>query len=59
MILGRISLPMALSANDQFLWLPLIKTGSKQTYIAKKYGATPATLNNWLKMNEIHVKEEF
>jgi DNA invertase Pin-like site-specific DNA recombinase len=39
--------------------IALLKTGSRQTYIAKKYGCTPATLNNWLKRNEIHVKEEF
>lgn len=39
--------------------IALLKTGSRQTYIAKKYGATPATLNNWLKRNEIHIKEEF
>lgn len=37
----------------------LLKTGSSQVYIAKKYGATPATLGNWLKKNEIHVEAEY
>ena len=39
--------------------IAFLKTGSRQTYIAKKYGCTPATLNNWMKRNEIQVKEEF
>ncbi len=39
--------------------IALLKTGSRQTYIAKKYKCTPVTPNNWLKRNEIHVKEEF
>jgi len=37
--------------------IALLKTGSRQTYISKKYGCTPATLNNWLKMNEIDAKK--
>jgi DNA invertase Pin-like site-specific DNA recombinase len=39
--------------------IALLKTGSRQTYIAMRYGCTPPTLNNWLKRNEIQVKEEF
>lgn len=41
--------------------IALLKTGSRQTYISKKYRCTPATLNNWLKKNEIDVRklEEF
>jgi len=35
----------------------LLKTGSRQTYIAKKFGCTPATLSNWIKKNDIPVKE--
>jgi DNA invertase Pin-like site-specific DNA recombinase len=37
--------------------IALLKTGSRQTYIAKRYGCTPATLNHWLKKNEIDVKK--
>ena len=39
--------------------IALLKTGSRQTYIAKKYGCTPATVTNWLKKNKINVKEEY
>ena len=31
--------------------ISLIKTGSKQTYIAKKYGTTQPNLYNWLRKN--------
>ena len=37
----------------------LLKTGSKQTYIAKKYKCTPATLHNWLKKSGISTEPEF
>jgi DNA invertase Pin-like site-specific DNA recombinase len=39
--------------------IALLKTGSRQSYISKRYGCTPATLCNWLKKNKIDVKEEF
>ena len=60
MMPGRISLPMALSANDQFFWLSLIKTGSKQTYIAKKYGTSQPNIYNWPKKNRLQdIKPEY
>ena len=31
----------------------LLKTGSRQTYLAKKYGCAPATLNNFIRKNGI------
>ncbi len=31
----------------------LLRNGSKQTYVAKRYGTTPANLSNWLKKNKI------
>jgi len=33
--------------------ISLIKTGSKQTYIAKKYGTSQPNLYNWLKKNRL------
>ena len=33
--------------------IALLKTGSRQTYIAKKYGVTPATVTNWMRKNKI------
>jgi DNA invertase Pin-like site-specific DNA recombinase len=30
-----------------------LKTASRQTWIAKKYGCSPATLGNWIKKNKI------
>jgi DNA invertase Pin-like site-specific DNA recombinase len=39
--------------------IALLKTGSRQNYIARKYKVTPATVNNWLKKNEISVKEVY
>jgi len=37
--------------------IALLKTGSRQNYIARRYGATPATLCNWLSKNNISVKD--
>jgi DNA invertase Pin-like site-specific DNA recombinase len=37
----------------------LLKTGSRQSYIAKKYGCTSATLINWKKKNKISVTEDY
>ena len=34
----------------------MLKTGTRQNYIAKKYGCTPATLNNWIKKNGISIE---
>ncbi len=34
----------------------LLRNGSKQTYIAKRYGTTPANLNVWLKKRNIDYK---
>ena len=31
----------------------LLKNGSTQAYIAKRYGTTAANLNNWIKKNKI------
>ena len=31
----------------------LLKTGSRQVYLAKKYGCAPATLNNYIRKNGI------
>ena len=39
--------------------IALLKTGSKQNYIAKKYKVTPATMSNYLKKNEIRVAPEY
>ncbi len=33
----------------------LLKNGSPKTFIAKRYGTTPANLYNWMKKNEIDV----
>jgi DNA invertase Pin-like site-specific DNA recombinase len=33
--------------------IALLNNGSSKTFIARKYGTTPANLYNWLKMNEI------
>jgi DNA invertase Pin-like site-specific DNA recombinase len=32
----------------------LLKNGSTQAYIAKRYGTTPPNLNNWIKKNKIN-----
>jgi len=32
----------------------LLKTGSTKTYLAMKFGVTPATLHNWLKKNRLN-----
>jgi len=40
--------------------ISLIKTGSKQTYIAKKYGTTQPNLYNWLRKNGLRdIKPEY
>ena len=40
--------------------ISLIKTGSKQTYIAKKYATTQPNLYNWLKKNGLRdIKAEY
>lgn len=40
--------------------ISLLKTGSKNNYIAKKYHCTPGNLTNWLKRNELtNVKPEY
>lgn len=40
--------------------ISLIKTGSKQTYIAKKYGTSQPNLYNWLKKNGLQdIKPEY
>lgn len=39
--------------------IALLKTGTRQTYIAKKYKCTPATVTNWLKKNKIAIKEDY
>jgi len=39
--------------------IALLRTGTRQTYIAKKYGCTPATLNNWIKKNKVSIKEVY
>jgi DNA invertase Pin-like site-specific DNA recombinase len=39
--------------------IALLKTGSRQTYIARKYKVTPATVNNWLKKNKIVIEEDY
>jgi DNA invertase Pin-like site-specific DNA recombinase len=31
----------------------LLQNGSKQSFIANRYGATEATLSNWIKKNKI------
>ena len=36
----------------------LLKDGSPKTFIAKRYGTTPANLHNWLKKNKIDVKPD-
>ncbi|MCK5506138.1 MAG: resolvase, partial [Thermodesulfovibrionia bacterium] len=38
--------------------IALLKVGSRQNYIAKKYGCTPATLTNWIKKNKISTKPD-
>lgn len=37
----------------------LLKTGTTQTYISKKYKVTPATICNWLKKNQIVIEETY
>jgi DNA invertase Pin-like site-specific DNA recombinase len=40
--------------------ISLIKTGSTQIYIAKKYGTTQPNLYNWLNKNGLHdIKPEY
>jgi DNA invertase Pin-like site-specific DNA recombinase len=40
--------------------ISLIKTGSKQTYIAKKYGTTQPNLYNWIRQNGLQdIKPEY
>ena len=39
--------------------IALLKTGSKQNYIAKRYGCTPGTLTQWLKKRNIDVEPVF
>ena len=39
--------------------IALLKTGTRQNYIAKKYKCTPATVTNWLKKNKIVIEESF
>ncbi len=39
--------------------IALLKTGSRQNYIAKKFGCTSANLYNWIKKNKINVKEVY
>lgn len=39
--------------------IALLKTGSRQNYIAQKYGVTPAALNQWLKKHKIKVVPDF
>ena len=36
----------------------LLKNGSPKTFIAKRFGTTPANLYNWMKKNNIEVKED-
>jgi DNA invertase Pin-like site-specific DNA recombinase len=36
----------------------LLKDGSPKTFIAKRYGTTPANLHNWLKKNKIDAKPD-
>ena len=38
--------------------IALLKTGSRQNYIAKRYGVTPASLSNWIKRREIDKKPD-
>jgi len=37
----------------------LLRNGSKQTFIARRYGTTPANLHNWLKMNGIDTSPDY
>jgi len=37
----------------------MLKTGTRQSYIAKKYSVTDATLCNWIKRNKISKKEVY
>ncbi len=37
----------------------LLRNGSKQKYIAKRYGTTPANLSNWIKKNKVDAKPVF
>ena len=39
--------------------IALLKTGSKQNYIAKRYGCSPGTLTQWLKKHNIDVEPVF
>ena len=59
-ILGRPKGP-GKSKLDQYREeiIALLKNGSKQNYIAQKFGTTPPNLHNWLKKNDIDVKPVF
>lgn len=37
--------------------IALLRTGSKQNYVAKRFQVTPATVGNWLRKNEIVIKD--
>ena len=39
--------------------IALLRNGSTQRYVAKRYNATPATICNWLKKNKIEAKPIF
>ena len=39
--------------------IALLKTGSRQNYIAKKYQITPPALNQWLKKHKIKIQPDF
>ena len=36
--------------------IALLNNGSSKTFVARKYGTTPANLYNWLKMNDAEIK---
>ena len=38
--------------------IALLRTGSRKTYVSKKYGVTPAALHNWIRQNKIKVVED-
>jgi DNA invertase Pin-like site-specific DNA recombinase len=39
--------------------IALLKTGSRQNYIAKKFGCTPSTLCTWMQKRKIRVELEY
>jgi DNA invertase Pin-like site-specific DNA recombinase len=45
------------SHNDEII--ALLKNGSTQAYVAKRYHCTAANLNNWLKKHQMNVSPEF